>query len=50
MVSPFIGTEIGEGQKKGLCRKSTGLLVQKQVKTKNKVFAVKLVGFWCKLG
>ena len=45
MVSPFIGTEIGEGQKKGLCRKSTGLLVQKQVKTKKKGLRRKISRF-----
>ena len=40
VVPLFFGPEIGKDQKKGLRRKSSGFSVQKQVKTKKKVFAV----------
>ena len=36
VVPLFFGPEQGQDQKKGLRRKSSGFLVQKQVKTKNK--------------
>ena len=34
MVSPFFGPEIGEDQKKSLCRKIAGFLVQMRLETK----------------
>ena len=45
MLSPFFGPEIGEDQKKGLRSKSSGFLVQNQVKTKKKALRRKITGF-----
>ena len=46
-VTPLFGQKIGKDQKKGHCRQSSGFLAQKyeNSKTKQKVFAAKLVGF-----